>query len=151
MPVDRSKLYNFASQTKLPPVTTTTSSYGKLSFGIVNSAANGKRVSFSKALANHLQLEKDGTVKIIPVPAVGAIIIGKDLSLTNTYVCPLKFSKERFVSYHSACVAGLTESFDLDFKNHVSISFDRIELDKDINNGSPIAIVTVKDVVSDED
>lgn len=31
------------------------------------------------------------------------------------------------------------------------MSFDRIELDKDINNGSPIAIVTVKDVLLDED
>ena len=151
MPVDRSKLYNFASQTKLPPVITTTSSYGKLSFGIVNSAANGKRMTFSKALASHLEFKKDETVKIIPVPDLGVIMIGKNLSLDNTYVCPLKFSKERFVSYHSACVTGLTESFKLNFQKHVSMSFDRIELDKDINNGSPIAIVTVKDVLLDED
>ena len=152
MPVDRSKLYNFAKQTKLPPVVTTTlPSYGKLSFGIVNSAANGKRVSFSKALAKSLQLEENGSVKIIPVPALGVIMIGKNLSIEETYVCPLKISKERFVSYSSACVAGLTKSFGLDFKNHVSKSFDRIEIDKDIVNGSPYAIVTVKDVAIDED
>lgn len=150
MLIDRSKLYSFAAKTELPIVTTTTSSHGKLSFGIVNSAANGKRVSFSKALATSLQLEENGTVKIIPVPDLGVIMIGKDLSVEKTYVCPLKFSKERFVSYHSACVAGITESFGLDFKKHVSMSFSRIEIDKDIVNGSPYAIVTVKDVAIDE-
>lgn len=150
MPVNRAKLYQFASQTKLPVLKKETLPIGKLSFGIVNSAANGKRVSFSKALSTSLQLEKGGIVKIIPVPDLGAIIIGKNLSLANTYNCSLKISKERFVSYHSDCVVGLTEVFALNFENHVSMSFDRVELDKDINNGSPIAIITVKDVAIDE-
>lgn len=151
MSIDRSKLYSFAAKTELPIVTTTTSSHGKLSFGIVNSAANGKRVSFSKALATSLQLEENGSVKIIPVPDMGVIMIGKDLSIDKTYVCSLKISKERFVSYNADCVLGLTISLELDFKTRVSMSFDRIEIDKDIVNGSPYAIVTVKDVAIDED
>ena len=84
MPVDRSKLYNFAKQTKLPPVVTTTlPSYGKLSFGIVNSAANGKRVSFSKALAKSLQLEENGRT-LVSIPATTRDVIWQTMDTADT-------------------------------------------------------------------
>lgn len=54
------------------PVTTTAIS-GGYSFGIVCSASNGKRVSFSKALSKVLALED--RVYIAPVPAEGVLLV----------------------------------------------------------------------------
>ena len=143
MPVNLEALMNKANRQTL---TTTANAHGgnsARSFGIVNSRANGKRVSFSKKLCEDLKLEN--TVEISPVIEDGVVMIGKDLPVIsdNKFVCNLKGEDSRKISYCGGLVQDLTAWFNLDYSKCTSKSFTAIEM-MDAGNGTKMAIVTLK-------
>ena len=76
-----------AQTVTLPSTTTTCRSNSKLSFGVVNSKTNGKRLSFSKALVTKLEL-KDAAY-ITPIKEDSVIIVA-GAQLFESYKCDLR-------------------------------------------------------------
>lgn len=113
------------------------------SFGIVNSKANGRRMSFSKKLCEDLELED--TVEISPVIEDHVVMIGKNLPVAekNKFPCTLKGEDSRKVSYTGGLVQDLTAWFDLDYSNCTSKSFTDMYI-MDASNGTDMAVVTLK-------
>lgn len=108
-----------------------------LSFGVVNSESNGKRISISKALCEKLGLEKEAQIAI--VPSKGVIVVAKELTSKNICKCKLRGERGRKISYNSGLVRTLTETFDLDFSKRTSITFTDIEVQ--LHDGEIFAIV----------
>ena len=131
-----------AQAVSLPSINTTSRGNGKYSFGIVNSQNNGKRLSFSKALAEKISLDK--CAYITPVEEDGVIILAGS-KLFESYECNLR-GNDKKLSYNSGVVETLTELFGLDFSQHVSRSFNQIEFDE--HEGVPVAIVTLSSSTS---
>jgi len=131
-----------AQAVSLPSITSTSRSNSKYSFGIVNSKANGKRVSFSKALVAKLDLTD--TAYITPVCDDGVIILAGS-KLFESYECNLR-GDDKKLSYNSGVVETLTELFGLDFSQHVSKSFTKIDFDE--HEGIPVAVITLTNPVS---
>ena len=137
-------LIKLSEQTEIPASASRGgSSNSKLSFGIVNSEANGKRVSFSKSLVQSLDLK--GSAEIALVPDKGCILIASELPHKNVVIC--KFSAKgdkggRRLSYNSEAVCLLTKTFGLNFADHVSVSYDGITVET-LENGTPVAIVEI--------
>lgn len=105
----------------IPARAKNSASKGKPSVGIVNSATNGKRLSFSKALVTTLELEDVAEIALIP--SEGCILVAKKLPIENVLKC--KFSPKdtgKKISYNTGAVEAITETFELNFSNHVSIS-----------------------------
>ena len=113
----------------------------RMSFGIVNSAGNGKRLSFSSALAEALKLEK--TVAIVPMPKKDLLIIGVKVPNDKPMVGNLSDSGSKKLCYNASAVLAITEMFGLSFDRHTSQSFDEIEIEE--YNGTPIAIIHIFD------
>ena len=131
-----------AQSLSLPTITSISHGSSKFSFGIVNSKRNGKRLSFSKALVAKLELED--TVYITPVKEDGVIILA-GTRLFESYECNLR-GDDKKLSYNSGVVETLTELFGLDFSQHVSKSFTKIDFDE--HEGVPVAIVSLTNPVS---
>lgn len=112
-------------------------SKGKFTFGIVNSNQNGKRLSFSQFLSHRLGL-KD-TIALMPHGKARKLVIGKTLPFPKAISASLRGEGKK-ICYKASLVEMLTNIFDLDFSEHVSLTFDRIEFD-DLD-GIPVAIVT---------
>ena len=107
-------------------VKSTSSGSSKLSFGIVYSEENGKRLSFSKALVKTLGLTD--SVSIFPLVEEGIILISKDLENENASVGKLS-KKEKKYCYNAAIVKMLIDAFKPDFNGHVSKSYDDISFE----------------------
>lgn len=131
-----------AQTVTLPSTTTTCRSNSKLSFGVVNSKTNGKRLSFSKALVTKLEL-KDAAY-ITPIKEDSVIIVA-GAQLFESYKCDLR-GNDKKLSYCSGVVETLTEIFSLDFSQHVSKSFTKIEFDE--HEGVPVAVIALSSTVS---
>lgn len=117
------------------------SSNGKLSMGIVNSQDNGKRVTFSKALADALALEDK--VEVALVPSKGCVLVSKKLASSKAIKGKLSARNEkRKICYNAGMVEGITKAFGLNFDEHVSVSYDDITLGN-LDDGTPVAIVNV--------
>lgn len=116
-----------------------------LSFGIVCSASNGKRLSFSKALADHLAL--DDTAYITPLVEEGLILITGKPVFNNAYECGLRGSDKK-LSYRANVVNALIDSFSLDFGTHVSRAFNKIEIFE--HNGVPVASIQLTEPANTE-
>ena len=131
-----------AQSLSLPTITSISHGSSKFSFGIVNSKRNGKRLSFSKALCEKLELTNNAY--ITPVKEDGAIIVAGS-KIFESYKCDLRGSDKK-LSYNSGVVETLTELFSLDFSKHVSMSFGQIEFDD--HEGVPVAVITLSSAVS---
>ena len=137
-------LIKLSEQTEIPASASRGgSSNSKLSFGIVNSEANGKRVSFSKSLVQSLDLK--GSAEIALVPDKGCILIASELPHKNVVIC--KFSAKgdkggRRLSYNSEAVYLLTKTFNLNFTDHVSVSYDSITIET-LEDGTSVAVVEI--------
>ena len=99
----------------------------KYSFGIVNSANNGKRLSFSKTLAKDVELTD--TVYILPSVASGEIFV------TNSPISG-KCSKaslsgvDKKLCYSTPLVKLIIETFGIDFGGHTSMAFSDITIEE---------------------
>ena len=138
------KICAAAEQQQLP-INTNVASRGKLSVGIVNSQNNGKRLTFSKALAEALDLKDE--VVILPVLTEGVMLISKTLRFNDKIVCKLNGDGKK-VAYAAGLVQQLTECFGLDFSEHVSCTFTDIMIE-DLD-GVPVAVVAMPKVANDE-
>ena len=126
-------LFEALMNAQLPTIKT---SVGKDTFGVVNSAQNGKRLSISKALAQHLGV--DTFVYAMPSAEERKLVLGKELPFTNAV--ELKLSGEgKKLCYNAHIVELLTDMFSLDFSTHVSMTVSNIVLD--VKNGVPVAVV----------
>ena len=109
----------------------------KVSFSIVNSANNGKRIMFSKGL-----LEKLGnptTVKFMVLTEEGVLIVGENLGAEKAY----KFSEaNKKIIYCGGVINSLVEDFSIDFEGRTSRSFAEIDIGS--YNDNPVAIIKLK-------
>lgn len=110
---------------------------GKHSISIVNNI-NGKRVTFSKALAERLELSDN--VSVMPSTNTRKIVLGKTLPFPNALNVNLS-DKGKKIAYNAQLVEVLTKVLELDFSNCTSRSFGDIIFDE--LEGVPIAIVNV--------
>ena len=143
MPVNLEALMNKVNSQTLNTSIPANGGNSAHSFGIVNSKANGRRLSFSKKLCEDLALED--TVEISPVLEDNSVLIGKNLPVIqkNKFPCKLKGEDTRKVSYTSDLVQNLTFWFNLDYSKCTSKSFTNIEI-MDAGNGTDMAVVRLK-------
>lgn len=133
-----SDLLTAASAVKLPDSQVTVSN-SVPSFAIVNSS-NSKRLRFSKAMVTVLGLED--VADIAPLPDQGCVLIARKLPLDNVLKAKLKEDEGRKLSYSVSPIHALTELFDLNFAEHTSMCFQKIDFDK-LDDGTPVAVVEV--------
>ena len=143
MPVNLEALLNKANNQTLSTSINAHGAHSVYSFGIVNSKANGRRLSFSKKLCEELNLED--TVEISPVIEENIVMIGKNLPVINKnkFVCSLKGEETRKISYAGVLVQNLTAWFGLDYSKCTSKSFTAIEFMVG-SNGTKMALVSMK-------
>lgn len=94
---------------------------------LINSKGNGKRLTFAKAFLEKLNIEEAMDLSITP----NGIAIGNKLP-KNAETFPLRTSGNNGVIYSYSLVEEVTEQFDLDFSDRVSITFTNVEF---INDG----------------
>ena len=115
---------------------------GKMSFGIVNSGKNGKRLTFSKLLAQKVGLTDRAYLAL--APSENYVLIACKAISENAIEC--KFSNaeesEKKISYNASAVYAITDMFGLNFQKHVSVSYDDVTIDK-LDDGTLVAIVKV--------
>ena len=131
-----------AQAVSLPAINTTSRGNCRYSFGIVNSPNNGKRLSFSKALAEKISLDK--CAHITPLAEDGKILVAGS-KIFESYECNLR-GDDKKISYCAGVVETLTEIFSLDFSQHVSMSFNNIEFDE--HEGVAVAVIALTNPVS---
>lgn len=105
---------------------------------VVNSKKNGKRITFSKELMEGL-----GNPDSIELGCTNeGILVGRKLP-ENGEKFKLRKSGKKSVIYSAALVEEITEVFELDFSNRVSITFvDAEEIEYEVD--SPIIEIKVK-------
>ena len=149
MPVKNLKdLYNKANtgnavQVKMNKTSTNShGSAGSLSFGIVNSVKNGKRLSLSGALVE--KHDVTDTAFIVLLPSDHVVLIAKQLPLESAMQMTLKSEKRCVtkVCYSYPLVKALTDSYNLDFTGRTSMTFYDIEILNEV--GTDIAVITIK-------
>ena len=134
------KLQEAAKAVKPTDIKVSHSGNSRFSFGIVNSARNGKRVTLSKGLATALSI--GDSADMVPIAAEGVLMIGKKLSFPATSTVSLKEDGGGKIGYNSGMVAVLTQVFGLNFTEHVSVSYSDINMDH-LDDGTLVAIVKI--------
>ena len=112
-----------------------TISGGKHSVSIVNNV-NGKRITISKSIADHLELSDFVMVK--PSVEKRKLVLGRALPFPGSSKVNLSGSGKK-IAYNSELVQVLTKAFDLDFTKCTSRSFSDVTFD--VLEGVPVAIV----------
>lgn len=124
---------------KSKPLEAKTVTRGSLSFRVVNTANNGKRVTLSKKL-----LEILGNPKAVQFRIMGdKMIIGCNLDENdNTFA----FSKRATGTiYSSTIVNAVTEAFELNFTKLTSVTLNNIRVKKaTASNGKTVKVVVVR-------
>lgn len=123
-------------------INVSSTSHGKASYpslSIVNSANNGKRMSFSKGLIEGLGNPKQIQFLTSKTDDDWVLIIGENLKAKDTF----KFSPANpQVIYCGTYIQSITAEFKLDFKNRTSMTFSDIEINE--YDGKPAAYVNMK-------
>ena len=134
------------SDTVTLPSSTKCASFGNNthSMTIVYSEANGKRVTFSKALSEKLALKN--AVYLAPLPSEGVLMVAGSPVFGNAMAGNLS-GKEKRICYRADIVRTLIELFQLDYSEHVSRSFADISFED--SDGTPIAVIKLSDPISD--
>ena len=127
-------LIKMAEESSVDYVATSTS---KCSFGIVNSI-NGKRLSFSKALSQNIDLANK--VCILMVPEQHKLLISNEPLSDRSSIASVN-GKDKKICYSAELVAIITQAFKLDFSEKTSMSFNTIDFDT--VNGVKVAVVTL--------
>lgn len=143
MNIDLSDLLKLAEEVKLPTIPTAMGGgSSKLSFGIVNSASNGKRITFSKGLVTALAVTNKAVM--LPVKAKDVLMVARVLPFPAAKSVDLKGEDGRKIAYDSEMVTLLTKVFDLTFTKHVSAAYNDITIDT-LDDGTPVALIHIFD------
>ncbi len=134
--MDISKIEEAAKAVSLPK--TFVPGFNYLSFNIVNSEKNGRRIKFSRGLVSTLGL--DNSAAILPVAQMDLVIVAKQLSFPAAITVQLKDDKEGRIAYASATVQLLTQLFSLPFGQRVSLSFTNIKITS-LSDGTTVALI----------
>lgn len=126
-----------------PVIATSGGGSGRYSLGIVNSKSNGKRISISKALTQKLGLTD--TVQMAAFPQHGFLMMASTLPSKKASSCFLT-GDDKKIGYSADIVHRLTEDFNLDFSEHVSRSFSKVEFEE--QNGVCIAYIHICDPIA---
>lgn len=114
---------------------------GRYSMGIVLSERNGKRVSFSAALVERLDL-KD-SVYITAYPSEGLLILGSTAYNADSAEFSLRNSSgSGKLCYNTALVKYLINAYHLEYGDHVSRSFTDFVFNED--DTTPMAILKLR-------
>jgi len=113
-------------------------SNSKYSFGIVNSQNNGKRLSFSKALAKDTDLTD--IVYILPSVASGEVFVA-GTSISEKCSKASLSGADKKLCYSTPLVKLIIDTFGLDFGGHTSVSFSDISIEE--LNGVKVARIRV--------
>lgn len=139
---DLSQLLGVVAKTEIPAHVAHGGGVGKMSLGIVNSSKNGKRLTFSKLLAQKVGLSDRAYLALAPSEEC-VLITGKAIA-DNVIECRFSNAEEdeKKISYNAGAVYAITEIYGLNFKKHVSVSYDEVTIDK-LEDGTTVAIVKV--------
>ncbi len=142
--MDMKKIEAAAQSVQLPKIAIPRASNSRLSFGIVNSPRNGKRLRLSMGLASAVNVTKDAAM--LPIPDEGLLMVAEKLSFDETRTVSLKNDSRSNakISYNTDMVLLLTKVFNLDFTEHVSVSFNDVTLDT-LSDGTPVALIRILD------
>lgn len=117
----------------------------KMSLRILSSDSSGSKITLSSMLSERLGLKRNDTVKLMPVPSKGVMVVAKTLATEDVYeFVELKEKDKSLYAYGAPMINGIIKDFSLDFSKHVSKSFPVIEL-CDEDTDSPYAVVDMKD------
>lgn len=146
--MDMQRIEAAAQTVQLPQIPKTSSRNSRLSFNIVNSDSNGKRVKLSKGLTTALGITE--SADILPIKGEGLIMVAEKLPYEAACSVSLKDEGRNGTSgakiaYNSGMVALLTMEFDLDFSEHVSMSFSDISIEK-LEDGTTVALIRISNV-----
>ena len=130
---------------------------GRYSMGIVLSERNGKRVSFSAALVERLDL-KD-SVYITAYPSEGLLILGSTAYNADSAEFSLRNSSgSGKLCYNTTLVKYLIDAYHLEYGDHVSRSFTDFVFNEDdtapmaiLKLGTPLSEVSTEAEDIDED
>ena len=98
----------------------------KYSFGIVNTAKNGKRLSISKQLCEDIDLKEE--IFLLPSEASGEIFVSALPISDKCSQASLKGDSKK-LCYCAPLVKLLIDTFNLDFGGHTSMSFADISVE----------------------
>ena len=148
MPISKD-FFNKAFQSKksiseVSSATSYTSNYeGKLSMTVVNSKNNGKRCTFSKALSKKLGLSDSIAIAIAPDDGL-IFLAAKFPDVDEVYSLS---GEDKKICYNTSVVKNIAESFNLDYNNKTSHSFDDITFDT--QDSVTVAAVKIIEPVAD--
>ena len=130
--MDMKKIEAAAKAVQLPKVTPSPlpTRSPHLSFSIVNSKKNGKRVRFSGDLGSVLNLTDNAD--ILPIVSENLLMIATKLPYDSARRVVLKDDKKvakAKIAYDTDVVRLLTEQFSLSFDKHTSLTFSDIEIE----------------------
>lgn len=138
--MDMKKIEAAAKAAQLPQLATSAFRTSNLSFNIVNSKRNGKRIKLSKSLAQAVDLTD--SADMLPLKEEGLLMVAKKLPYEAAHLVSLKGGDEAKICYKTGMVALLTQMFDLNFADHTSMSFTDITLET-LEDGTPVALVRI--------
>ena len=126
---------------QLPNMATLASHNSRLSLNIVNSERNGKRIKLSKDLASAVGITESATM--LPIKSEGLLMVAEKLPYESSRQATLKDDKRGDkIAYSYDMVALLTKVFELDFTDHVSMSFNGISIEK-LEDDTPVALIRI--------
>ncbi len=146
--MDMKKIEAAARAVQLPKKAASSPNNSRLSFNIVNSDRNGKRIRLSRGLACAVGVTANAAM--LPLPDEGLLMVAEKLPYKATIPVPLKDDYGAKIGYNAGMVALLTEVFNLSFEDHVSMSFSDITLDQ-LRDGTPVALISITDKYATQD
>lgn len=145
--MDMKKIEAAARNVQLPNVTTSASNNSRLSFNIVNSKHNGKRIKLSKGLA--LEAGITESAAMLPIKSKGLLMVAEKLPFQAACSVTLKDDGGAKIAYSYKMVALLTQEFALDFAERTSMSFNDISIDK-LEDGTTVALIRISNGQSED-
>ena len=138
--MDMKKIEAAAKAAQLPQLATSTFRTSNLSFNIVNSKRNGKRVKLSKGLVQALDLTDNADM--LPLKEEGLLMVAKKLPYEAACSVLLKGEDEAKIAYNTGMVALPAQMFGLNFTNHTSMSFSDSDIET-LEDGTTVALIPI--------
>ena len=126
-----------SSEFETVSITTSTKSVGKVGvMSVINSSENGKRITYSKEVTQKIGNPSAVTIALSETKIA---VSAADPNSPN----PLKLGRlgRKGVIYSSELVKTLTEKYNLDFSNRVSITLAEVQYKKD--GDKTVAVITM--------
>ena len=115
---------------------------GKMSFSVVNSAKNGKRITITNTFATNIGITEK--MSLLPLPDEDVILVGSTLPFSKAEECSLTSTESHKIAYDTRIVLWLTACLNLDYTSSTSKTFQDIMVDK-LDDGTPVAIISTNE------